>query len=338
VANGATPRDLVTAALPVESITMICTPSLVWMRNILSTQQQVPERVDVPAVKAIQGGREMAVPGLTQRSKVYSEKAQTYPKYNRTGPKDWISKHSEVNPMNAQGRPKYNIKEQEDRRLELSEIYSVKTQVCPNHDYMNPEDQITKLFEANYNRAKPEDRVSKLSEVDSVTAQVRTCKGYPQSLVQHDYHDHANDSSSMYDHHLAVMQRSGTAHFPRKLYELLDSADSSVISWQPHGRAVRIHNVKAFVEKVMPLHFSQSKLVSFKRQLNLYGFLRITQGRDEGAYYHELFLRGRYFLVNRMRRQKVKGTKVKLSTNPDTEPDFYSMPSISMENQLSDNN
>jgi len=78
----------------------------------------------------------------------------------------------------------------------------------------------------------------------------------------------------------------------------------------------------------MPRYFRQTKLTSFQRQLNLYGFRRITQGADAGAYYHELFLRGRPQLCMRMVRQKVKGTGHKQPTDVGSEPNFYSMPSL----------
>ena len=73
-------------------------------------------------------------------------------------------------------------------------------------------------------------------------------------------------------------------------------------------------------------YFRQTKLTSFQRQLNLYGFRRITQGPDAGAYYHELFLRGRDQLCMRMQRQKVKGTGHKQPADVKTEPNFYAMP------------
>ncbi|KAL7470568.1 hypothetical protein ACHAXS_010817 [Conticribra weissflogii] len=76
----------------------------------------------------------------------------------------------------------------------------------------------------------------------------------------------------------------------------------------------------------MPKYFRQSKLTSFQRQLNLYGFCRLTSGTDRGAYYHELFLRHRLFLRKRMSRIRIKGTGIKGKASPETEPDFYSMP------------
>jgi hypothetical protein len=66
-------------------------------------------------------------------------------------------------------------------------------------------------------------------------------------------------------------------------------------------------------------------LTSFQRQLNLYGFRRLTQGPDAGAYYHELFLRVRPGLCQRMTRQKVKGTGHKQPADVKTEPNFYEM-------------
>jgi hypothetical protein len=73
-------------------------------------------------------------------------------------------------------------------------------------------------------------------------------------------------------------------------------------------------------------YFSQTKLTSFQRQVNLYGFRRLTTGSDRNGYYHELFLRGRPDLLKRMTRVRVKGIGCKLAPSPATEPNFYRLP------------
>jgi len=114
--------------------------------------------------------------------------------------------------------------------------------------------------------------------------------------------------------------------FPAKLMEVLDRGDmEESICWMPHGRAFAVLQPPVFVKEVLPRFFKQSKVTSFTRQLNLWGFKRITKGTDAGAYYHELFLRGRPRLCMMMRRQKIKGTGIKLTPNPDTEPNFYTI-------------
>jgi HSF-type DNA-binding len=90
-----------------------------------------------------------------------------------------------------------------------------------------------------------------------------------------------------------------------------------------------VHDAKEFVDDVMPKYFHQSKLTSFQRQLNLYGFQRLTRdGPDAGGYYHELFLRGKQFLCKNMTRTKVKGTGFKAASSPNSEPDFWRMPPV----------
>ena len=104
--------------------------------------------------------------------------------------------------------------------------------------------------------------------------------------------------------------------------------DKSIVSWQPHGRAFTVHKTKEFVTLIMPQFFNQTKYASFQRQLNLYGFSRLTHGPDKGAYYHSCFIRGERSLCRRMIRQKIKGTKVRKTLAPEEEPNFYKMTGI----------
>lgn len=163
----------------------------------------------------------------------------------------------------------------------------------------------------------------------------KTAKQNDRHFVVHSYHDHGKDEDEDVDlDSTAGSRRRGgvTVSFPSKLHSVLDQVEQDglahVVSWQPHGRCFVIHKPKEFTEHIMPHYFRQSKITSFQRQLNLYGFNRITRGNDAGGYYHELFLRGKEFLCKRMVRTKVKGTRFKAASSPDQEPDFYTMVSL----------
>lgn len=140
----------------------------------------------------------------------------------------------------------------------------------------------------------------------------------------HVYHDYSNFPDTIG----FVRKKTGgvTQPFPEKLMEMLSregQQSATIVSWLSHGRAFIVRKPKEFTNAIMPKYFRQTKLTSFQRQLNLYGFRRITQGADAGAYYHELFLRGRPQLCMRMNRQKVKGTGHKQPTDVHSEPNFY---------------
>ena len=163
-------------------------------------------------------------------------------------------------------------------------------------------------------------------------------------VIQHNYHDRSSEMPEANDFTRIIGQTSlssptglkkkgGVAiPFPLKLHELLDKAEEEklthIVSWQPHGRAFVVHQPKKFVSELMHRFFRQTKLTSFQRQLNLYGFSRLTRGPDGGGYYHELFLRGRPYLTQKMVRTKIKGTGFKAASNPACEPDFYAMPVV----------
>ena len=149
--------------------------------------------------------------------------------------------------------------------------------------------------------------------------------------VQHHYHDHAEDTGAEYIDTPVVSKGGVTVPFPLKLHNMLAHIDlyeselSSIVSWQPHGRCFLVHNIKAFTADVLHRFFQQKKYASFQRQLNLYGFNRITSGPDRGSYYHELFLRGKTVLCRGINRMKVKGTGSRMASNPEQEPNFYKM-------------
>jgi hypothetical protein len=78
--------------------------------------------------------------------------------------------------------------------------------------------------------------------------------------------------------------------FPMKLHQIISAQDHEefITCWLPHGRSWRVVKPKAFEAKVIPLYFRHAKHASFMRQVNGWGFKRITQGPDQNSYYHEV--------------------------------------------------
>jgi len=103
--------------------------------------------------------------------------------------------------------------------------------------------------------------------------------------------------------------------FPSKLHTMLRDGSKrgwdSVVCFEPHGRAFRIHKRDAFVP-ILAQYFNQTKIESFQRQLNLWGFRLIRHGTDTGCYYHPLFLRSHPQLCAYMHRIAVKPNGRKL--------------------------
>mmetsp|Transcript_47266 Transcript_47266/g.92190 ORF Transcript_47266/g.92190 Transcript_47266/m.92190 type:complete len:447 (+) Transcript_47266:234-1574(+) len=127
-------------------------------------------------------------------------------------------------------------------------------------------------------------------------------------------------------------------NFPEKLYRLLmetaKDGKSDVISFLSHGRAFALHKQQNFIKEIAPKYFRFSKLPSFQRQLNLYGFQKINRGADAGAYYHVNFLRGKPGLCIQMKRTKLKAGCTQnvdsIQSPPDT-PNFYAMPAVDVD-------
>lgn len=107
----------------------------------------------------------------------------------------------------------------------------------------------------------------------------------------------------------------GTANVPAfltKLWKLVeDPAYSDLISWSSNGRSFVIRNPARFSKELLPLYFKHNNMASFIRQLNMYGFRKLTSiensglrsERDEMEFYHQYFLKQQENLLEYIKRK-----------------------------------
>mmetsp|Transcript_27725 Transcript_27725/g.39667 ORF Transcript_27725/g.39667 Transcript_27725/m.39667 type:complete len:300 (-) Transcript_27725:598-1497(-) len=169
---------------------------------------------------------------------------------------------------------------------------------------------------------------------DSMESNTSFYKSYPNVNFDDDASNQVHKTLSKEPLEKAAVQAKKNIplkSFPEKLHEMLQDSEcntrsQSIVSWQPHGRAFRVHKVKKFVEDILPKYFNHLQFTSFQRQLNMYCFRRLTLGADKGSYYHESFLRGQPFRWREMQRIRVKGNKTRAKTDFESEPNFYTLP------------
>lgn len=103
-------------------------------------------------------------------------------------------------------------------------------------------------------------------------------------------------------------------NFPLKLYRMLYEAEQNgqadIISFFPNGRAFAIHKPKEFISEIMPKYFTNGRINTFLKQLNLYSFRRITEGQDKGGYFNAKFTKGKRNMCKKIKRKRTNNTVV----------------------------
>ena len=75
----------------------------------------------------------------------------------------------------------------------------------------------------------------------------------------------------------SIMVTKGISTFPSKLYNMLQAVTnegSQVVMWLPRNDGFFILDEQAFINTIVPVYFNLTKMRSFTRQLNLWGFSR----------------------------------------------------------------
>ena len=85
--------------------------------------------------------------------------------------------------------------------------------------------------------------------------------------------------------------------FPVKLHRLLreteEAGKTDIISFSKDGKEFSVHKPAALESEILPNYFRHNQLSSFRRLLNMYGFLRLQDGAEGGTFRHPSFLKDR---------------------------------------------
>ncbi|XP_050346008.1 heat shock factor protein 1 isoform X5 [Nymphalis io] len=115
--------------------------------------------------------------------------------------------------------------------------------------------------------------------------------------------------------------------FLGKLWKLVnDSETNHLISWSPGGKTFVIKNQADFARELLPLYYKHNNMASFIRQLNMYGFHKITSvengglryEKDEIEFSHPCFMRGHAYLLEHIKR-KIANPKSIVASNESGE-------------------
>jgi len=99
----------------------------------------------------------------------------------------------------------------------------------------------------------------------------------------------------------------------QETYKMINTCDESIATWATEGDMFVIKDYDAFENKVIPQYFDHNKYSSFARQLNFYGFRKITNETVRRAdfdpstakwikFHNKNFVRGRPELLSAIKR------------------------------------
>ncbi|XP_055854707.1 heat shock factor protein isoform X1 [Episyrphus balteatus] len=110
---------------------------------------------------------------------------------------------------------------------------------------------------------------------------------------------------------------AGVPAFLAKLWRLVEDPETNnLICWSKDGRSFIIQNQAQFARELLPLNYKHNNMASFIRQLNMYGFHKITSidngglkfDRDDMEFSHPCFKRNCPYLLEHIKR-KIANTK-----------------------------
>ncbi|CAC5400410.1 HSF1 [Mytilus coruscus] len=111
--------------------------------------------------------------------------------------------------------------------------------------------------------------------------------------------------------------------FLTKLWTLVENPMvDDLICWDENGTSFHVYDQGRFAKEILPHYFKHSNIASFIRQLNMYGFRKVSHiehgikdEADDLEFQHMYFIRGQQHLLDKIKR-KIAGTSAQVKTEP----------------------
>lgn len=108
--------------------------------------------------------------------------------------------------------------------------------------------------------------------------------------------------------------------FIQKMYDILSKPDyEPYISWTADGKAFTIKDREYFTAKILPKYFKTQQFHSFKKQLNVYNFWKVSSGLNVLTMKHPLFMKGADSTATLIKRGRQYGQALTASARPSTQ-------------------
>ena len=115
-----------------------------------------------------------------------------------------------------------------------------------------------------------------------------------------------------YLHQSAQSTQSSITAFLAKLWALVnDQSCDDLIAWDVSGASFHVYDQSRFAREILPRYFKHNNFASFIRQLNMYGFRKIStiehgaliSEGDDIEFAHPSFIRGHDTLLELIKRR-----------------------------------
>mmetsp|Transcript_15095 Transcript_15095/g.17419 ORF Transcript_15095/g.17419 Transcript_15095/m.17419 type:complete len:309 (-) Transcript_15095:119-1045(-) len=118
------------------------------------------------------------------------------------------------------------------------------------------------------------------------------------------------ERSSNIDPFLSKIQRKTKAtsyEFIVKLLTILENPQyAGIFSWSTCGKCILLKDQTKIANEILPKHFNHSKIPTLIRQLNYYGFRKVSSNSGQHVYSNPNFQKDRPDLLSNIKREKKK--------------------------------